>query len=179
MSLGMSVLYLGYSHTCSVCAWVSGGSHEMLKPLSRGSCPRIVLGSLCYIYAVCVHECREDPMRCWNFTLMGLCAIIKVSKTEELLWQKLKTFTKASNTFKKINSKLNQATLLLSSAYRSLLRVQTFPLPLALCKAHGEMRSCTKSEFRDVLLNLFPSSDVFVGNLHSQQELSYSLLCNL
>ena len=81
--------------------------------------------------------------------------------------QKLKTFTKAFNTSKKLNTKLNQATLLLASAYCSLLSPsagykQTFPLPLALCNAHGEMRSCTKSEFRDVLLNLFPSSDVFV-----------------
>lgn len=81
--------------------------------------------------------------------------------------QRLKTFTKAQDTSRKLNTKLNQATLLLSSAYRSLLNPcagykQTFPLPLALCNAYGEMRSCTKSEFRDVVLNLFPSSNTFV-----------------
>ena len=35
--------------------------------------------------------------------------------------QKLKTFTKARDSTKKMNTKLNQATLLLSSAYKSLL----------------------------------------------------------
>ena len=52
--------------------------------------------------------------------------------------QKLKTFTTPNKTSKKLNSKLNQATLLLSKAYQSLLNPssghrQTFPLPLALC----------------------------------------------
>ena len=68
---------------------------------------------------------------------------------------KLKTFTKARDTSKKLNTKLNQATLMLSSAYKSLVNpcagyTQTFPLPLALCNPHGEMRTCMKSKFRDV-----------------------------
>ena len=64
-----------------------------------------------------------------------------------------------------------------------MCRIQTFPLPLALCNAHGEMRSCTKSEFRDVILNLFPSSDAIVtqcplinGNSSNDHELIIDFL---
>lgn len=31
--------------------------------------------------------------------------------------------------------------------------------PLALCNAHGEMRSRTKSEFCDVMVNIIPTSN--------------------
>ena len=79
--------------------------------------------------------------------------------------QKLKTFTKNKDTSKKLNTKLNQATLLLSSAYKSLLNPgsgckQTFPLPLAICTPDGTMRKCNKSIFRDVILDIFPGSHV-------------------
>ena len=74
--------------------------------------------------------------------------------------QKPKTFTKSKDTSKKLNTKLNQATLLLSSAYKSLLNPgsgckQTFPLPLAICTPDGTMRKCNKSAFRDIILDIF------------------------
>ena len=59
--------------------------------------------------------------------------------------QKLKTFTKTKTTTSRLNTRLKQATLLLSSAYKGLLNPgaghkQTFPLPLAVCDPHGEIR---------------------------------------
>ena len=81
--------------------------------------------------------------------------------------QKLKTFTVRKDTSKRLNTRLKQATILLSSAYTGLLtskpgHTQTFPLPLALCTPHGEMRTCVKSKFRDVITNIFPSSSIFI-----------------
>ena len=81
--------------------------------------------------------------------------------------QKLKTFTKTKDTSRKLNTKLNQATLVLSSAYKSLLNPgsgckQTFPLPLALCSPDGTMRKCSKSVFRDVILDIFNGSQAVV-----------------
>ena len=81
--------------------------------------------------------------------------------------QKLKTFSKTKDTSKKLNTKLNQATLLLSSAYRSLLNPgsgcrQTFPLPLAICTPDGAIRKCNKSTFRDIVLDIFPRANVTV-----------------
>ena len=81
--------------------------------------------------------------------------------------QKLKTFSKTKDTSKKRNTKLNQATLLLSSAYRSLLNpgsgcIQTFPLPLAICTPDGAMRKCNKSTFRDVVIDVFPGANAVV-----------------
>lgn len=76
--------------------------------------------------------------------------------------QKLKTFSTPNKTCKKLNTKLNQATLLLSKAYQSLLNPsghkQTFPLPLALCTPDGQMRECSKSEFKDVIIRLFQNT---------------------
>ena len=53
--------------------------------------------------------------------------------------------------------------MLLSSAYSGLLSTrpgykQSFPLPLALCTPHGEMRACVKSKFRDVIIDTISSS---------------------
>ena len=81
--------------------------------------------------------------------------------------QKLKTFTVRKDTTKRLNTRLKQATMLLSSAYSGLQtsnpgHTQTFPLPLALCTPHGEIRTCAKSKFRDVLTDIFPSSSVFI-----------------
>ena len=81
--------------------------------------------------------------------------------------QKLKTFTKTKDTSRKLNTKLNQATLLLSSAYKSLLNPgsgckQTFPLPLALCSPDGDMRRCNKSSFREVMLEMFKGNEIVV-----------------
>ena len=78
--------------------------------------------------------------------------------------QKLKTFTKTRDSSKKMNTKLNQATLLLTSAYKSLLNPskgykQTFPLPLAICNPTGQMRTCNKSMFKEALENI---SQMFV-----------------
>ena len=75
--------------------------------------------------------------------------------------QKLKTFSIPNKTNKKLNSKLNQATLLLSKAYQSLLNPssghkQTFPLPLALCTPDGQMR---KSEFKHVIVTRYEKID--------------------
>ena len=77
--------------------------------------------------------------------------------------QKLKTFSTPSKTSRKMNSKLNQATLLLSKAYQTLLNPgsghkQTFPLPLALCTPDGQMRKCNKSTFKDVTLKIFQNT---------------------
>ena len=81
--------------------------------------------------------------------------------------QKLKTFTVRKDTTKRLNTRLKQATMLLSSAYSGLQtsnpgHTQTFPLPLALCTPHGEIRTCAKSKFRDVPTDIFPSCSVFI-----------------
>lgn len=77
--------------------------------------------------------------------------------------QKLKTFSTPNKTTKKLDSKLKQATMLLSKAYQSLLNPssghkQTFPLPLALCTPDGQMRKCNKSDFKDVIFKLFKNT---------------------
>ena len=64
-----------------------------------------------------------------------------------------------------MNTKLNQATLLLTSAYKSILnptKGQTFPLPLAICNPTGQMRTCTKSLFKGALENIFQNSQIFL-----------------
>ena len=81
--------------------------------------------------------------------------------------QKLKTFTKIRDSARKMTTKLNQATLLLSSAYKSLLNPtkgykQTFPLPLAICNPSGQMRTCNKSLFKEALETALKSSHIFI-----------------
>ena len=98
--------------------------------------------------------------------------------------QKLKTFTRARDSSKKMNTKLNQATLLLSSAYKSILNPtkghkQTFPLPLAICNPTGQMRTCNKSTFKGALESIFPNSQMFLPNcpiLSSPHELIVDFL---
>ena len=83
-----------------------------------------------------------------------------------------------------MTTKLNQATLLLSSAYKSLLNPtkgykQTFPLPLAICNPSGEMRTCNKSMFKEALEMVFPSSQIFTPHcslLQSPHELIVDFL---
>ena len=67
-----------------------------------------------------------------------------------------------------LKTQLQQATTLLSSAYKSIVScekgqrtIQTHPLPLALCKPDGTMRAGCKSDFKDVMLELFPNSNTF------------------
>ena len=81
--------------------------------------------------------------------------------------QKLKTFTNTKDSTKKMMTKLNQATLLLTSAYKSLLNPtkghkQTFPLPLAICNPNGQIRACNKSLFKETLQIIFPSIQIFI-----------------
>ena len=106
--------------------------------------------------------------------------------------QKLKTSTKARDSSNKMNTKLNQATLLLTSAYKSLLNPnkgykQTFPLPVAIRNPTGQMRTCNKSMFKEALENIFPGSQMFIPHcplLSSPHELivdflvSSYILCN-
>ena len=66
-----------------------------------------------------------------------------------------------------MTTKLNEATLLLSSAYKSLLNLtkgykQTFPLPLAICNPSGQMRTCNKSLFKEALETAFQNSYTFI-----------------
>ena len=82
--------------------------------------------------------------------------------------QKLKTFASKKQTNTRLKTQLQQATALLSSAYRSIVAggkgqttVQTHPLPLAICKTDGTMRTGCKSDFKDVLMELFPDTSVF------------------
>ena len=83
-----------------------------------------------------------------------------------------------------MNTKLNQATLLLSSAYKSLLNPskgykQTFPLPLAICNPTGQMRTCNKSVFKEAIENAFPNSQTFTPScpiLQSPHELIVDFL---
>jgi hypothetical protein len=78
----------------------------------------------------------------------------------------------------------NQATLLLSSAYKSLLNPtqgykQTFPLPLAICNPTGQMRTCNKALFKEALENAFPNSQTFLPHcpiLQSPHELIVDFL---
>ena len=82
--------------------------------------------------------------------------------------QKLKTFACKKETNKQLKTQLQQATTLLSSAYKTIVScgkgqrtIQTHPLPLALCKPDGTMRAGCKSDFKDVMLELFPNSNTF------------------
>ena len=82
--------------------------------------------------------------------------------------QKLKTFACKKQTNKQLKTQLQQATTLLSSAYKSIVScgkgqktIQTHPLPLAICKPDGTMRTGCKSDFKDVILELFPNSNIF------------------
>ena len=82
--------------------------------------------------------------------------------------QKLKTFACKKEANKQLKTQLQQATTLLSSAYKSTVScrkgqrtIQTHPLPLALCKPDGTMRAGCKSDFKDVMLELFPNSNTF------------------
>ena len=98
--------------------------------------------------------------------------------------QKLKSFTIPKASTKKISTRLNQPTLLLSSAYKSLLSPnrgykQTFPLPLAICNPDGKMRPCNKSMFKDAVQKLFPTTQIFVPQcpiLHSPHDLIVDFL---
>ena len=63
--------------------------------------------------------------------------------------QKLKTFAKVRDTSRKLNTKLNQATLLLSSAYRSLL---------SPCAGYKHCLLYTSPSPRDATLSRMPSS---------------------
>ena len=65
--------------------------------------------------------------------------------------QKLKTFACKKQTNKQLKTQLQQATTLLSSAYKSIVScgkgqktIQTHPLPLAICKPGGTMRTGCK-----------------------------------
>ena len=98
--------------------------------------------------------------------------------------QKLKTFTKTRDSARKMTTKLNQATLLLSSAYKSLLNPtkgykQTFPLPLAICNPSGQMRTCNKSLFKEAIQTVFPNSGIFTPHcslLSSEHEIIVDFL---
>ena len=83
--------------------------------------------------------------------------------------QKLKTFACKKQTNKQLKTQLQQATTLLSSAYKSIVScgkgqktIQTHPLPLAICKPDGTMRTGCKSDFKDVVPELFPNSKTFI-----------------
>ena len=76
--------------------------------------------------------------------------------------------SKIKDSARNMTTELNQATLLLSSAYKSLLNPkkgykQTFPLPLALCNPSGQMRTCNKSSFKDVIQNIFQTENIFLS----------------
>ena len=83
---------------------------------------------------------------------------------------KMKTFTLCKDSSRTLKTKLNQASLMLSSAYRSLQSSgphsgyrQTFPYPLALCTPGGVMRKCCKSTFKDSMMSLFPDKNIIIS----------------
>ena len=93
---------------------------------------------------------------------------IRQKRTRQRTRQKLKTFACKKETNKQLKTQLQQATTLLSSAYKTIVScgkgqrtIQTHPLPLALCKPDGTMRAGCKSDFKDVMLELFPNSNTF------------------
>ena len=78
--------------------------------------------------------------------------------------QKLSTFTKIKDSARKMTTELNQATLLLSSAYKSLLNPKKgYKQTLALCNPSGQMRTCNKSSFKDVIQNIFQTENIFLS----------------